>query len=588
MCRKILFVFFIIGMASMAFGSIINVPAEQPTIQAGINAAVNGDTVLVANGTYLENIKIMGKAITLASHFLMNGDSKHINNTIIDGSQPFNTDSASVIMTFDSPGLNKICGFTLTGGSGKKTVWPNGSFTILGAGVYIQHSSAEIINNYIINNSIYSSSPSSAILGGGIFWGANAFSGFTLRISGNIIAGNEITGGQTGGGGINISNYVIGGELDYLIEENIIENNTVTNIDIWKAMGGGIFIDCCLPTVGDQIIRNNIIRNNSVNCSHSFGGGIYFIIRDTDSSGTVDNNPGPYVYNNIISGNNSDYLGAGVSVWRAFYIPGHQSIPLQSAGNYVPKPSFINNTIVNNTAQDGSGFFIMNHVPFLMNNIIRNNYPVNAEWGEIFLGNEPYWLQNVEPNHYQGVMMFYNDLQGGWDPDSGQGNIDEEPLFADTLFNLSDSSYCIGNGIDSIDLNGVSYIAPSTDFYGQARPNPIDVYIDIGAIESPYERNPLGLRYNSIELPVKYSLQQNYPNPFNPTTTIEFGLPQTGFVTLKIYNIIGEELATLVSDRLTAGNYKYDWNASGLASGVYLYCLEAGSFKQTKKLILIK
>jgi hypothetical protein len=87
-----------------------------------------------------------------------------------------------------------------------------------------------------------------------------------------------------------------------------------------------------------------------------------------------------------------------------------------------------------------------------------------------------------------------------------------------------------------------------------------------------------------------YRLQQNYPNPFNPTTTIEFSLPQSGFVTLKIYNILGEEVTTLVSDKLSAGSYSYEWSGTGsLASGVYLYRLETDrGFSQTLKLILLK
>ncbi|MCW8811166.1 MAG: hypothetical protein OQK64_09440 [Ignavibacteriaceae bacterium] len=371
---------------------IIHVPGDQPTIQAGINAAQNGDTVLVAEGTYYENVLIENKAVTLASRFLIDDSTSHISKTIINGSQPVNTDSGSVIMIFDSPEPNTICGFTLTGGTGYKMVFPGGVYSQGGGGISIGESSAIIKNNHIINNSVINLGQARGVLGGGISWGAGVVSGLTLEISGNLISGNEISGTQTGGGGINISNYIIGGELDYLVEDNILENNTVINTDDWKAMGGGIFLDFCLPTIGNQTIRNNIIRNNNVQCPHSFGGGLYFIIRDTVNSGTVDNDPGPYVYNNIISGNHSDYLGGGVSVWRADFYPGIPTTPLQSAGNYVPKPSFINNTIVNNTAQDGSGFFIMNHKPFLMNNILWNIYPVSAEWGEIYLGDEPHWL----------------------------------------------------------------------------------------------------------------------------------------------------------------------------------------------------
>lgn len=90
-------------------------------------------------------------------------------------------------------------------------------------------------------------------------------------------------------------------------------------------------------------------------------------------------------------------------------------------------------------------------------------------------------------------------------------------------------------------------------------------------------------------LPLLFDLQQNYPNPFNPTTTIEFSIPKTEIVTLKIYNTIGQEVATLVSEKLTAGNYKYTWDAGSLASGVYYSKLKTKSgFSKTRKLILIR
>jgi hypothetical protein len=86
----------------------------------------------------------------------------------------------------------------------------------------------------------------------------------------------------------------------------------------------------------------------------------------------------------------------------------------------------------------------------------------------------------------------------------------------------------------------------------------------------------------------KYQLLQNYPNPFNPSTTIEFSLPQSGFVTLKIYNILGEVVATLVSQELKAGKYEYSWNAGSIASGVYIYELKAGDFNENRKMILLR
>jgi hypothetical protein len=97
-----------------------------------------------------------------------------------------------------------------------------------------------------------------------------------------------------------------------------------------------------------------------------------------------------------------------------------------------------------------------------------------------------------------------------------------------------------------------------------------------------------GLAENETMIPLDYALKQNYPNPFNPTTNIEFSIPKAQFVTLKVYNILGEEVVTLVSERLAAGSYKYDWDAGTLASGVYLYRIKAGAFMQTKKLLLLR
>ena len=85
-----------------------------------------------------------------------------------------------------------------------------------------------------------------------------------------------------------------------------------------------------------------------------------------------------------------------------------------------------------------------------------------------------------------------------------------------------------------------------------------------------------------------YQLKQNYPNPFNPTTNIEFSIPQSSDVELIIYNQLGQTVATLVNERLSAGNYSVDWNAEGFPSGVYFYRITAGDFTQTRKLLFTK
>ena len=100
----------------------------------------------------------------------------------------------------------------------------------------------------------------------------------------------------------------------------------------------------------------------------------------------------------------------------------------------------------------------------------------------------------------------------------------------------------------------------------------------------------IGDQNNSM--PSSFKLLQNYPNPFNPSTTIRFELPLSGFVTLKIYDVIGNEVATLVNDYKPAGNYEVEFNTSNInhhpSSGVYFYQIKAGNFIQTKKMILIK
>jgi hypothetical protein len=101
--------------------------------------------------------------------------------------------------------------------------------------------------------------------------------------------------------------------------------------------------------------------------------------------------------------------------------------------------------------------------------------------------------------------------------------------------------------------------------------------------------NPVNIIKNIIpQNPSVYKLSQNYPNPFNPTTTINYELPITNYVHLSVYNLVGQKVATLVSERKQAGHHQVEWDASGFASGVYYYRIQAGEFVDFKKMILIK
>ncbi|MDP4192654.1 MAG: T9SS type A sorting domain-containing protein, partial [Bacteroidota bacterium] len=93
---------------------------------------------------------------------------------------------------------------------------------------------------------------------------------------------------------------------------------------------------------------------------------------------------------------------------------------------------------------------------------------------------------------------------------------------------------------------------------------------------------------NKIESPKDYELAQNYPNPFNPSTSIKYSIPQNSMVSLKVYDILGKEVASLVNEQKSAGSYEVNFNANSLAAGMYIYELKAGNYSQTKKMMLIK
>jgi hypothetical protein len=140
------------------------------------------------------------------------------------------------------------------------------------------------------------------------------------------------------------------------------------------------------------------------------------------------------------------------------------------------------------------------------------------------------------------------------------------------------------------DTSGAFYIHIQND------PQTIDFEVSISSENWSFWRDSikvvldstiLGI-HTSSNIPRVFALFQNYPNPFNPSTTIEFDLPKTSEVTLKVFNILGEEVATLISERLSASSYSYEWDASGLASGVYLYKIETDLYLDIKKMILLK
>ena len=140
---------------------------------------------------------------------------------------------------------------------------------------------------------------------------------------------------------------------------------------------------------------------------------------------------------------------------------------------------------------------------------------------------------------------------------------------------------------DTLDLNWEGELEESYIFVSSVSKN-TSFYVDDFSLvpDSLYVTSVSENR--DVETPETYQLFQNYPNPFNPTTNIRFNIPKATNVTLKIYSVNGQEIATLVNRKLNAGQHNFEFNASKLSSGVYFYQIEAGSFFESKKMILLK
>jgi sugar lactone lactonase YvrE len=238
-------------------GNLLNIPGDFPTIQAGIDSAEDGDIILVANGTYAENLNFKGKNINLSSRYVFNNSIQDIDNTIIDGSNPVHPDTASCVLFINGETRNAIIqGFTITGGTGTK--WEDehgaGLFTEGGA-ILIQYSSPTILSNKIMYN-----------------------------------AATNTTGTVSAGGGA-----IRCGDSNPLIQNNLIAFNQ-------GRYGGGIVLNFSAAN-----IRNNIIDNNSG--GEDFGGsGIWMYSNGDDPS---------VIYNNTITNNHSASTGGGMRIWSS-------------------------------------------------------------------------------------------------------------------------------------------------------------------------------------------------------------------------------------------------------------------------------
>jgi predicted esterase len=485
----------ILFFATSVLAGIIQVPASQPTIQAGINTAANGDTVLVSHGTYYENINFKGKAITVGSHFLMDADTTHISHTIINGSSPSHPDSGSVVYFVSGEDTSSVlCGFTITGGSGtvgtEIILWTlayAGSYQgRMGCGILVKASGGRIRDNRIKDIAVNNNEN---IFGVGIR--ADLASQNTLIIEKNEIYANSVEGQLVLGGGINI--YAAG---ICRIVNNRITGNSITGTA--NVGGGAIFCKSKVDSTANIYIAGNIITDNTAISSATFYPGATFY---GGGGGIYIHESSPEINNNIIARNSSTRGGA------LFMMYHYLTSAIQRS-----RPRIINNTIVENNATiAGGGLHAYSSSPFILNTIIRDNSA--PEGAEIHLLNT-------------SVDIGYSNIQGGW---NGIDNIDTDPLFNDSDYHPSDLSPCIDAGNpDQVYNDPENPVTPGTALWpamgglrndmGAYGGNP-NVIVNIEPKENPilakfakrshtFEGNTLPYR---LFIPDSFDLAQQYP-----------------------------------------------------------------------------
>ena len=348
--KKIKLITAILMMQTFCMGQIIYVPNDQPTIQAAIDASIHSDTILVEDGTYYENINFKGKAITVASHFIIDGDEDHIDSTIIDGSQFANPDSASVVMFVNGEDTTSvICGFTITGGTGLLDL----AIPVrIGGGIICNNSGAKITHNIIIDNEVNHNH----IAAGGGIGRIDDFGENWVIISHNTVEFNQCstTGSLADGGGMALTGKVI------------ISNNTIANNHTYSltgaARGAGLFHEGHDFMPDSVIVDQNIIIDNiseSVG-QYAYGGGIMIWY----SKAFITNNT---ISNNTVLGEGIAFYGGGVSICSTYG-------ELEFSGNYIAE-----NSIPIDTAHIGVGLYIwspFDKVHIHDNEFIENTAPV--------------------------------------------------------------------------------------------------------------------------------------------------------------------------------------------------------------------
>ncbi len=467
--KKLTAIAIFILINAICTGQIIHIPADYTAIQSGIEAANTGDTVLVEQGVYYENINFMGKAITVSSHYLIENDSSHIYNTIINGSQPANPDSASVVLFLSGEdSTSVIYGFTITGGTGTK--FPdqvNFEEILAGGGIGIDNSGAKICHNIITNNSVENEEEAfGAGIGGGLcteekwvvvehnlvtnnsaisnLWpkgGGMAIAYCNTRICNNTVTHNTVSANSSirvaAAGGIWYS-CDVGFPDSVIISGNIIQHNLVEQFSANSdgTAGSGLCMYGAYGQTTRALVKNNIISDNELHAvSIVFGCGVALV-----NCHSVDFRQNE-IYNNTYEANNC--YGGGLCIWNNHPIVSRNLIygnkAARGGGIYVghqitSEPQFFNNTIYGNEAtESGGGLYLRNAASSVTNEIMWNNTAPDSPGIFIYSGST--------------VAVNYSLVEDWSGP--GTGNLDEDPLFVDpdnNNFHLTAESPCIDAG----------------------------------------------------------------------------------------------------------------------------------------------